>query len=263
MREKNICKFIPAALPSVLDVHNFVYESDPHIMMNPVVFPHHRVILIMSGKGSLTCGTQQKTVSCGMLIFSFAGESFSAQALPDLEYSYISFEGTRATDLFRRFGIHTENRCFNGFEWMIPMWRESLIHASEENTDLCAESMLLYAFSRLSGKDAKKNNIVQKMIAISEESFTDQELSLATLAEELNYNAKYLSHIFKEKMGVSYTEYLRTLRIKYAVTLFDHGIDSIKNVAFLCGFHDPLYFSSVFKQIIGVSPKEYRNKKGI
>ncbi len=261
MIEKNICKFISSTLPSVLDVHNFVYESDPSVMTHSCVYHHHRAILIMSGEGLLMCNTQQKKVQRGMLIFSFAEESFSAQALAEFEYSYISFEGTRAEDLFRRFGIHTENRCFNGFEWMIPMWRESLMHASEENTDLCAESMLLYTFSRLSGKDVKKNNIIHKIVAISEDSFTDQELSLATLAEELNYNAKYLSHIFKEKMGVSYTEYLRTLRIKYAVTLFDHGIDSVKNVAALCGFRDPLYFSTVFKQIVGVSPTEYRTKK--
>ena len=44
------------------------------------------------------------------------------------------------------------------------------------------------------------------------------------------------------------------------VTLFDHGIDSVKNVAFLCGYTDPLYFSNVFKKQIGMSPKEYKNK---
>ena len=60
-------------------------------------------------------------------------------------------------------------------------------------------------------------------------------------------------------MGVSYSEYLRTLRIKYAVSLFDHGIDSVKNVALLSGFADPLYFSTVFKKYTGLSPKEYKS----
>ena len=58
-------------------------------------------------------------------------------------------------------------------------------------------------------------------------------------------------------MGVGYTEYLRTYRIKYAVSLFEHGIDSVKNVALLSGFTDPLYFSTVFKKHIGSSPKNY------
>jgi two-component system response regulator YesN len=51
------------------------------------------------------------------------------------------------------------------------------------------------------------------------------------------------------------------MRIKYAVSLFDHGLDSIKNVALLSGFFDPLYFSSVFKQVVGVSPTEYKNRE--
>ena len=58
-------------------------------------------------------------------------------------------------------------------------------------------------------------------------------------------------------MGVSLKEYLRTLRIKYAVSLFDHGMDSVKNVALLSGFNDPLYFSTVFKKTVGVSPTDY------
>ena len=49
-------------------------------------------------------------------------------------------------------------------------------------------------------------------------------------------------------------------RVKFAVSLFDHGIDSVKNVAALSGFSDPLYFSSVFKKSIGCSPSDYREQ---
>ena len=58
-------------------------------------------------------------------------------------------------------------------------------------------------------------------------------------------------------MGIGYSEYLRSVRLKYAITLLDHGIDSVKNVALLSGFTDPLYFSNAFKKEIGVSPKEF------
>ena len=58
-------------------------------------------------------------------------------------------------------------------------------------------------------------------------------------------------------MNIGFTEYLRNLRIKYAVSLFESGLDSVKNVALLSGFKDPLYFSNVFKKTIGVSPREY------
>ena len=68
---------------------------------------------------------------------------------------------------------------------------------------------------------------------------------------------KYLSHFFKEKMNVSYSEYLRSLRFQYAISLFELGISSVKNVALLSGFSDPLYFSNSFKKAIGISPSEF------
>lgn len=77
------------------------------------------------------------------------------------------------------------------------------------------------------------------------------------LFHAVSYNPKYISHVFKKHMGVSFTEYLRTLRIRYAVSLFDYGMDSVKNVALLSGFNDPLYFSNVFKKTVGVSPTAY------
>ena len=96
--------------------------------------------------------------------------------------------------------------------------------------------------------------------AVSADGIMEKDLNLqlaSAIAEELAYNAKYLSHAFKEKMQMTYSEYLRSLRIKYAISLFDHGIDSIKNVALLSGFIDPLYFSNVFKKSVGTSPKTY------
>ena len=66
-----------------------------------------------------------------------------------------------------------------------------------------------------------------------------------------------LSSLFKKSTGLTYSEYLRSIRIRFAVTLFDSGLELVKNVSLLSGFSDPLYFSAVFKKSVGVSPKEY------
>lgn len=61
----------------------------------------------------------------------------------------------------------------------------------------------------------------------------------------------------KHKTGTGFSEYLQRRRISYTVTLFDHGLDSVKNVAFLSGYADPLYFSTAFKKHMGMSPRDY------
>ena len=181
----------------------------------------------------------------------------STECFRDTEYMYISFAGVRADDLFKRFGINKEHRVFDGFESLIPFWKESLSRADDTMIDLAAESMLLYTFSRLSGHVNQKNPLLNRMITLSEDNFNNPELSIDAIAKELAYNSKYLSHFFKKETGIAYSEYLRNLRIKYAISLLDHGIDSVKNIALLSGFHDPFYFSTVFKKCTGVSPKEY------
>ena len=54
-----------------------------------------------------------------------------------------------------------------------------------------------------------------------------------------------------------YTQYLRDMRIRHAIFLMEEGLVSVKNIALLSGFRDPLYFSKVFTESEGISPKAY------
>ena len=126
----------------------------------------------------------------------------------------------------------------------------------EENIDLIAECVLMYTFSRLVKVERTVEDVVYRMIRYAEDNFSDESLSLATLSADLGYNAKYLSHRFKEQTGEGFTTFLNNLRIKNALFLFDHGVNAVKNVARLCGFFDPLYFSKVFKEKTGMSPMQ-------
>ena len=256
MKNRNICKFISEASADKLDIICFVYESDYETITNEVKENSNRAILIKQGEGQLTADGYVQEFKAGYLLFTFKDENVKITT-KGCEYLYISFDGARSESLFRRFGISKTCRCFDGFDSMIPLWHDSLMRASEKNIDLTAEGMLLYSFSRLVNGSSEQNGIINEIIQLTEENFSNPELSLTAISQKLNYNSKYISHLFKEKMGINYSEYLKNLRLKYAVALFDSGVDSVKNVAALSGFSDPLYFSSVFKKAIGVSPKEY------
>ncbi len=259
MKNKNICKFISETTADIFDIQCFVYESDPKTIKEEFRAKGNRTVLIKQGSGSFIIDRHCVCFETGDLIFIFEGETVSAQT-DGCEYMYISYTGSRSEVLFRRFGINKENRRFSGFDGMIPLWHDSLSRASELSIDLTAEGMLLYAFSRISSVSDEQNTLLNRIIQLTEENFSDPNLSVHSVANELNYNAKYISHFFKGKMSMNYSEYLRNLRIKYAISLFDRGIDLVKNVAALSGFSDPLYFSSVFKKTVGISPKEYAKR---
>lgn len=71
------------------------------------------------------------------------------------------------------------------------------------------------------------------------------------------YNAK-----FKALMGVSPTKYLLRLRIGAACDLLRHTDFSVKEIAAMCGYRDPYFFSRAFKEYTGTSPRAYRMGRG-
>ena len=261
MRSRNICKFVTGVNQDRLEVHKFIFESNMDIITTKQYIDTHRIMLISAGGGRAEIAKNTWDFVTGDLIFVFRGEDVVINPDGECEYMYIDFDGARADNLFARFGINKASRIRAGYDGLIPLWHDSLRRASEINLDLAAEGMLLHTFSRLVKSTDEKSTLINRILEITESCFTHPELTVAYVAEELAYNPKYISHAFKEKMGVSYSEYLRNLRIKYAVSLLEHGIDSVKNIAFLSGFTDPMYFSTVFKKTLGVSPKDYMNRR--
>lgn len=257
MRSRNICKFVTPDTDSHLMPLRFILETEPEAMAVPNPRPFFRMVLVVRQAGRFRVGGRCHPCSAGDVILFFENETYLFEGEPGFQYMYIDFRGSRSGELFRRFGISENNRLFSGFDGLIPLWMESLSRASGENIDLAAESMLLYTLSKFTAETSRSNDRINQIIEMTEDGFSDPQLSISTVAERLGYSSKYLSHIFKKKMGMGYTEYLQTYRIRYAVSLFEHGLDSIKNVALLSGFTDPLYFSTVFKNKIGVSPKTY------
>lgn len=257
MRSRNICKFTTNSLSSSLSIALFVMETNPSVMLAGCTLSQFRIMLIIEGDGSILIDSVSSPIKKGDLIFGFKGEYISISGNQNFKYIYIDFDGLRAHELLKRFTITPRNRRFSKLEGIIPLWEESLLRAMENTIDLAAESVILYTFSRLNAESSSKNQLINNIIQITEEQFNNFDLSISVIADELGYNSKYVSHLFKTKMNIGYSEYLRCFRIKYAASLLDNGIDSVKNVAFLSGFTDPLYFSTVFKKTMGVSPKEY------
>lgn len=89
-----------------------------------------------------------------------------------------------------------------------------------------------------------------------------EKITLEDIANHFHVNKSYLSAIFKQEMGRSFTERLTLLRIREAKTAKDTALN-LTNIAYQCGFSDQSYFSKVFRKVEGLTPKEYRKQKRI
>lgn len=90
----------------------------------------------------------------------------------------------------------------------------------------------------------------------------NEALPLSDVCAEMNLSASRLSHVVKERYGISYTALVRQLKMEMARFLLSHYAHmSIAEVAQEVGFVDAQYFSKVFRKESGLSPTIYRKQQ--
>ncbi len=84
------------------------------------------------------------------------------------------------------------------------------------------------------------------------------QLSVPLLAEVCNCSPNHLSTVFHKSCGIKLVDYINSLRILKAKQLLEQTTLLISEVAYACGFRDTTYFSKLFKNKSGYTPRSYR-----
>ncbi len=87
-----------------------------------------------------------------------------------------------------------------------------------------------------------------------------ESLSQAGLAEEMGISGAYLSKVFKEDVGIGFSDYLNHVRIEHVITAIGNGKGKLKEIAEENGFPNYNYFFKVFKEYTGMTPAQYFNR---
>lgn len=85
-----------------------------------------------------------------------------------------------------------------------------------------------------------------------------ESLTLDSVAQRVFVSPFYLSHLFKEELGLTFVEYLTRVRVEEAKGLLADSNLSVLGVAEKVGYEDASYFSKVFRKAIGLTPNQYR-----
>lgn len=261
---ENICKFASTKKPEDnINILNFVYEQKAVFKNQFEIFATYSIALVTEGVGVLHTSLGNHDLKKGSLFFTFSAKPYFIENIENLKYIYISFIGQRIVALQERLHITYNSPVFDGFDFLIDLWMETLVRSKETNTDLFCEGLLLYSLAFICNKDEetvapqKKNGILLVKEYV-DSNYTDKTLTLTTVSEKFSYNHKYLSHAFRNLVRAKFSQYLRDRRLSHAEALLKNGVSNINDVAELSGFSDPIYFSKLFKQRYGVSPKKYK-----
>jgi AraC family transcriptional regulator len=99
--------------------------------------------------------------------------------------------------------------------------------------------------------------ILQRVLDRMRADFANN-LDLHTIAQESGYSRTHFLRMFRASMGYSPHDWLTRLRIEEAKTRLQKKAYSLVDIALDCGFSSHGHFSSTFRKIVGVSPRDYR-----
>lgn len=133
-----------------------------------------------------------------------------------------------------------------------PAYRETLI----KGYFLAFFSEVLDMLPMRSNKP-DENQAMRTVIQYCSQNFT-KDLSLTILEEELHLNKYYISHLFGDKLGMRFNDYINSLRISESCRLLRMSALNITEISDASGFGTLRTFNRAFIKQMGMSPSEYR-----
>jgi AraC-like DNA-binding protein len=121
-----------------------------------------------------------------------------------------------------------------------------------------------YKSSKLSSSDALKLLADTDDFMNSKQPYTNQELKLKDLAEQMNTQERTLSQIINAYKNQNFSDYVNSYRIEYAKNLLSDPAlldKTILWILFEAGFNSKATFNTLFKKVVGVTPAEFRKSQ--
>ena len=110
------------------------------------------------------------------------------------------------------------------------------------------------------GGDRNERQLIRKVKELIAEHL-DKDLSLVYIAERVHLNHQYLSALFKQETGQTFSDYVTQCRMAKAKRLLRETNLKIYEIASLCGYASAKHFMSVFKEMVGATPGQYREQR--
>lgn len=107
------------------------------------------------------------------------------------------------------------------------------------------------------------SDMVEVAKAYIEENYSDEEMTLNSVASHVNVSPNHLSAMFSQKTGQTFVKYLTDIRMNHAKELLKCTNMRSNEISEKVGYKDPHYFSHLFKKNVGCTPLQYRERSGV
>ena len=248
-------------------------QCAPLYSFGPAIRPNYLLHYVLDGKGYYYVNNEKYEVNKneGFLICPNVVTFYQADEENPWTYLWIGIDGEKVETYLKAAGLNNDTLIFkyNDGDLLKEYILEMLKHNTSSSSDSLKIEGLLYMFFSELAKQNKSdpihkndinNNYINKAIEFIQNNYHNP-IKVTDIADYICLNRSYLTSIFQSNLNMSPQKFLMKFRITKAAELLYNTDLPISNIAYSCGYSDPLAFSKTFKKIKGVSPKEYRNTK--
>ena len=222
---------------------------------------YHHIFYVEKGQGVLETPDGSFTIEEGTAIFMREYVPMNYYAKGEFfDTAWVTFVGRGVDDVLDYFGA--ENFVFLKSE---TVYSKIVNICKMVSRGKGADILSKYAYDILitffsEHNSAQKPSMLMKAKEYMERHFCES-ISISGVARELGISESLLFKLFRENEDLTPTEYLRSVRLRYAEQMLLSAADvRIADVAEGCGFSDSAYFCKVFKDETGMTPKSYQSK---
>ena len=265
-----------------LDLYQFGWEQcTPAHSFGPAARNHYLFHYVISGTGTLMADdskgvTQTYQIKSGQGFMLFPGQISTYVADKNLpwEYAWLEFGGLKVREMIEIAGITKDSPIYhaNSKDLRQNMMEEMLYIV--KNADKSPLHLIghLYLFldymtrsaatMRLKQGGRLRDFYIKEALSFIEQNFQN-DISVEDIAAFCGLNRSYFGKIFHDTIGKSPQEFLMSYRMQKATELLKLTQLSIGDIGNAVGYSNQLHFSRAFKNVYGVSPREWRNANRI
>lgn len=85
-----------------------------------------------------------------------------------------------------------------------------------------------------------------------------EPLKVEQLAEQAGISQRHFIRLFRQQIGMGFSEYVQHKRVELACQLLTSTSQSVADIAKQVGYQDPAHFREVFRKVMGITPSQYR-----
>lgn len=233
--------------------------------IQPHLHTSAELLFIEKGEAALTTGTLEYKLTKGDFVFIMP--SMLHCIVPDSDDTVvyvINIKCELISDIIKRYsGLRPASPVLKAIN-VPPHLLYALSAISTERDKNIAHSWIHLMVNLVTSKlrfaeihDGVTSDLSNRVLTYLSIHFREQ-ISLDQLAEAMGVSRFHLSHLFSNKLGIGFKEYLNNLRVECAKSILRSTDIPVSEIYEASGFENQRTFNRVFRDSTGQSPRNYR-----